>query len=94
VQDQASFLGYMDAFWVLLLIALAMIPLALLLSKVKLGGAADMAEDDRPPRAEPRYAPEREAETRPPTTPHTQAQAAPEDRQKDRSSIRPHMQTE
>lgn len=35
---QASFLGYMDAFWVLMLISLAAVPLALTLRKVKLGG--------------------------------------------------------
>jgi DHA2 family multidrug resistance protein len=39
VQAQASFLGYMDAFWVLMLISLAAVPLALTLRKVKLGGA-------------------------------------------------------
>jgi len=38
VQVQASFLGYMDAFWVLMLISLAAVPLALALRKVKLGG--------------------------------------------------------
>jgi DHA2 family multidrug resistance protein len=38
VQSQASFLGYMDAFWVLMLISLSAIPLALTLRKVKLGG--------------------------------------------------------
>src|SRR5262249_5624421 len=38
VQIQASFLAYMDAFWVLMLISLAMVPLALTLRKVKLGG--------------------------------------------------------
>ena len=38
VQIQASFLGYMDAFWVLMLIALSALPLALTLRKVKLGG--------------------------------------------------------
>ena len=38
VQIQASFLGYMDAFWVLMLIALSAVPLALTLRKVKLGG--------------------------------------------------------
>ena len=43
VQDQASFLGYIDAFWVLMLIALGMIPLALALRKVKLGGEVHMA---------------------------------------------------
>jgi MFS transporter, DHA2 family, multidrug resistance protein len=40
VQTQASFLGYMDAFWMLMLISLAMVPLALTLRKVKLGGPA------------------------------------------------------
>ena len=37
VQTQAAFLGYMDAFWVLMLISLAAVPLALTLRKVKLG---------------------------------------------------------
>ena len=40
VQLQASFFAYMDAFWVLTLLALAAVPLALSLRKVKLGGAA------------------------------------------------------
>jgi DHA2 family multidrug resistance protein len=40
VQAQASFLAYMDAFWVLMLISLAAVPLALALRKVKLGSAA------------------------------------------------------
>ena len=40
VQAQASFLAYMDAFWVLMLISLAAVPLALTLRKVKLGGPA------------------------------------------------------
>jgi DHA2 family multidrug resistance protein len=40
VQAQASFLGYIDAFWVLMLISLAAVPLALTLRKVKLGGPA------------------------------------------------------
>jgi DHA2 family multidrug resistance protein len=40
VQTQASFLAYMDAFWVLMLIALSAVPLALALRKVKLGGPA------------------------------------------------------
>jgi MFS transporter, DHA2 family, multidrug resistance protein len=40
VQAQASFLGYMDAFWVLMLISLAAVPLALTLRKAKLGGPA------------------------------------------------------
>ncbi|MBV9533127.1 MAG: DHA2 family efflux MFS transporter permease subunit [Bradyrhizobium sp.] len=38
VQAQASFLGYMDAFWVLMLISLSAVPLALMLRKVKLRG--------------------------------------------------------
>ena len=38
VQTQASFLGYMDAFWVLMLISLAAMPLALTLRRAKLGG--------------------------------------------------------
>jgi MFS transporter, DHA2 family, multidrug resistance protein len=42
VQTQASFLAYMDAFWVLMLIALSAVPLALALDKVKLGGPAHM----------------------------------------------------
>jgi DHA2 family multidrug resistance protein len=37
-QTQASFLAYMDAFWVLMLISLSAVPLALALRKVKLGG--------------------------------------------------------
>jgi len=42
VQAQASFLGYTDAFWVLMLISLSAVPLALMLRKVKLGGPAHM----------------------------------------------------
>jgi DHA2 family multidrug resistance protein len=42
VQAQASFIAYMDAFWVLMLISLAMVPLALTLRKVKLGGRVSM----------------------------------------------------
>jgi DHA2 family multidrug resistance protein len=42
VQAQASFLAYMDAFWVLMLISLAAVPLALSLRKIKLGGAVQM----------------------------------------------------
>jgi DHA2 family multidrug resistance protein len=38
VQTQASFLAYMDAFWTLMLISLAAVPLALTLRRVKLGG--------------------------------------------------------
>jgi DHA2 family multidrug resistance protein len=40
VQLQASFLAYMDAFWVLMLLALAAVPLALSLRKVKPSGGA------------------------------------------------------
>jgi len=40
VQAQASFLAYMDVFWMLMLISLAAVLLALTLRKVKLGGAA------------------------------------------------------
>jgi MFS transporter, DHA2 family, multidrug resistance protein len=43
VQAQASFLAYMDAFWVLMVVALVAVPLALSLRKVKLGAAARMA---------------------------------------------------
>src|SRR6202011_4055499 len=42
VQAQASFLGYMDAFFVLTLISLSAVPLALALRKVKLGGPVHM----------------------------------------------------
>jgi DHA2 family multidrug resistance protein len=42
VQAQASFLGYMDAFFVLMLISLSAVPLALALRKVKLGGSVQM----------------------------------------------------
>ena len=42
VQMQASFLGYVDAFWVLMLISLAAVPLALTLRKVRLGGPVHM----------------------------------------------------
>jgi DHA2 family multidrug resistance protein len=43
VQTQASFLAYMDSFWVLMLLSLAAIPLALTLRKVKLGTPAPAA---------------------------------------------------
>ena len=43
VQSQASFLAYMDAFWVLTLISLGAVPLALALRSVKLGGPAAVA---------------------------------------------------
>jgi MFS transporter, DHA2 family, multidrug resistance protein len=39
VQAQASYLAYMDVFWVLMLLALLAVPLALSLRKVKLGSA-------------------------------------------------------
>jgi MFS transporter, DHA2 family, multidrug resistance protein len=42
VQSQAAFLAYMDAFWVLMLISLAAVPLALTLRKIKLGGPVHM----------------------------------------------------
>ncbi len=42
VQTQASFLGYVDAFWVLMLISLAAVPLALTLRNVRLGGPLHM----------------------------------------------------
>jgi DHA2 family multidrug resistance protein len=42
VQAQAPFLAYMDAFWVLMLISLAAVPLALTLRKVKLGSPVSM----------------------------------------------------
>jgi DHA2 family multidrug resistance protein len=42
VQTQASFLGYVDAFWVLMLISLAAVPLALTLRNVRLGGPVHM----------------------------------------------------
>ena len=37
MQAQASFLAYMDVFWVLMLISLAAVPLALTLRKVSWG---------------------------------------------------------
>jgi DHA2 family multidrug resistance protein len=40
VQAQASFLAYVDVFWVLMLVALAAVPLAMTLRKMKLGGPA------------------------------------------------------
>ena len=43
VQTQASYLAYMDVFWVLTLLSLAAVPLALSLRKVKLGDAAPAA---------------------------------------------------
>jgi hypothetical protein len=43
VEMQASFLAYMDVFWVLTLISLVAVPLALALRKVKLGGPTPVA---------------------------------------------------
>jgi MFS transporter, DHA2 family, multidrug resistance protein len=43
VQAQASYLAYIDVFWVLTLLSLAAVPLALSLRKVKLGGQAPAA---------------------------------------------------
>jgi MFS transporter, DHA2 family, multidrug resistance protein len=43
VLAQASFLAYIDAFWVLTILSLAMVPLALVLRKVELGGSRPMA---------------------------------------------------
>jgi hypothetical protein len=40
VQAPASYLGYMDVFWVLMLISLLAVPLALTVRKSKLGAAA------------------------------------------------------
>ncbi len=40
VETQATFLGFVDAFWVLMVISLLAVPLALTLRKVKLGGPA------------------------------------------------------
>jgi DHA2 family multidrug resistance protein len=43
IQTQASFLAYIDVFWALMVISLCAVPLALILRKVKLGGAAPAA---------------------------------------------------
>ena len=43
VQAQASYLAYIDVFWVLTLLSLAAVPLAMSLRKVHLGGAAPAA---------------------------------------------------
>ena len=40
---QASFLAYMDVFWVLMLLSMTAVPLALALRKVKLGRPATAA---------------------------------------------------
>ena len=42
MQDQAAFLAYTDAFWVLMLVSLAAVPLALTLRRVELGGPVHM----------------------------------------------------
>jgi DHA2 family multidrug resistance protein len=44
LQAQASYLGYMDVFWVLMLISVVAVPLALTLRKVKLGAAAPVGQ--------------------------------------------------
>jgi MFS transporter, DHA2 family, multidrug resistance protein len=43
VQAQASYLAYVDVFWILMLVSAAAVPLALILRKVKLGSRAAMA---------------------------------------------------
>lgn len=43
MQTQATFLAYIDVFWVLMFISAAAVPLALTLRKVKLGGSAPVA---------------------------------------------------
>jgi MFS transporter, DHA2 family, multidrug resistance protein len=43
LQSQATYLAYNDVFWLLALISLAVVPLALILRKVKLGGPALVA---------------------------------------------------
>ena len=43
IQAQAAFMAYADAFWILMLLALAAVPLALMLRKVKLGAVAAAA---------------------------------------------------
>jgi MFS transporter, DHA2 family, multidrug resistance protein len=47
---QASFLASMDAFWALMLISLAAVPLALTLGNVKLGGPAPVRPAESCPR--------------------------------------------
>jgi hypothetical protein len=42
VQAQASLLAFIDVFWTLMLVSAAAVPLALLLRKVKLGGATHL----------------------------------------------------
>jgi MFS transporter, DHA2 family, multidrug resistance protein len=42
LQAQATFLAYVDAFWVLMVISLMTVPLALALRKVELGAASPM----------------------------------------------------
>jgi DHA2 family multidrug resistance protein len=43
VQLQSSLLASIDVFWTLMLISLAAVPLALVLNRVKLGGATSAA---------------------------------------------------
>ena len=43
VQAQASYLAYVDVFWILMLVSAAAVPLALILRKVKLGSRTAMA---------------------------------------------------
>jgi hypothetical protein len=45
---KASFLAYMDAFWVLMLLALAAVPLVLSLRNVKLGGRGALGGNRSP----------------------------------------------
>jgi DHA2 family multidrug resistance protein len=42
IQAQASLLAYIDVFWTLMLVSACAMPLALLLRKVKLGGATQL----------------------------------------------------
>ncbi|RBP15787.1 DHA2 family multidrug resistance protein [Roseiarcus fermentans] len=43
VETQAAYLAYIDVFWVLMIVSLALVPLALSLRSVKLGGGMAMA---------------------------------------------------
>ena len=43
MQAQASYLAYVDVFWILMLVSAAAVPLARILRKVKLGSRAAMA---------------------------------------------------
>ena len=49
VQTLAALLAYMDTFWVLVLIALAAVPLMLTMRKVSLGAAASVASGSSTP---------------------------------------------